>query len=586
MNPGGAVAAIFSVLFAVGAAVAPSPARGGERPFGEIAAVRYAGAADEAVFKIGDDRVPAAALAEFLARYSSKSADDFLERELAVRDVLARGEANGWPDDARRQVRLLYLYALGEHFFDEGSRDVVLVSADDIRSALPARMVMGRFELLVFGSEAEARKALESVRTAEEFDKYAREHPEKRKALDELTPASGFFHPFDDAALFNRADGEVAGYMETGIGSAVVLVRSVRTMSESEVAEYVATMRGNLFENKRDAYFRESRQRHAASIDREAIRDFSVRELRKEIGPGMDREFCRVAGIGVRFGDFGAILDAPLSKTLKEGDTDHLAELYTKACEKVVQNVSDGLTAIENGRLAPGGQWDKWFDERKRRVYYLRGILDFLGDDWAATDKDARKYYKEHRAKKYDVPESVRALYIFVSDESRAREVVERLAKGEPFEKVAERYSEFQKHSGHARKSDVVRIQRGSDIHASIHEEIFGKRLGPGDVTKAIRTPVGFHIFKIVEKAPAKVVPFEAVASGIRTDLNIERFEAGRKKYVRELRKKYAVTRFEDALKAVESRLRGGKKTTPVDSGEKSGKPKTPHDAVGKAGTH
>ncbi|GBD97024.1 MAG TPA: hypothetical protein ENG83_03905 [Nitrospirae bacterium] len=119
------------------------------------------------------------------------------------------------------------------------------------------------------------------------------------------------------------------------------------------------------------------------------------------------------------------------------------------------------------------------------------------------SDKEIEKYYEDNKAK-YDVEEKLKIRQIFFAlpeDESqkqaveaRARDLVQRINKGEDFAKLAREFSEdpSRKFGG-----DMGYISRGSLLKEI---EDVAAALKKGDVSRPFRSPAGLHIIKLEDR--------------------------------------------------------------------------------------
>jgi len=140
----------------------------------------------------------------------------------------------------------------------------------------------------------------------------------------------------------------------------------------------------------------------------------------------------------------------------------------------------------------------------------------------------------DDRKSEFDQPEQVRARHILIriaagegvdpaAAETAAREkaaqAAARIRGGEPFEKVAEELSEDPGSKGSG--GDLGFFPRGRMVPA-FDEAVFG--LETGKVSDPVQSPYGFHVIRVEEKRPAKLVSFdEAKASLARELLRAER---------------------------------------------------------------
>jgi peptidyl-prolyl cis-trans isomerase D len=155
--------------------------------------------------------------------------------------------------------------------------------------------------------------------------------------------------------------------------------------------------------------------------------------------------------------------------------------------------------------------------------------------DDAAVDallaKDAarvRAAYDERKAE-FDQPEQVRARHVLIrvapgegaeaaaaeaAARAKAEKAAARVRGGEAFEKVAAELSEDP--GSKDRGGDLGSFPRGRMVPA-FEEAAFS--LAPGTVSDPVQSSYGFHVIRVDEKKPAKLVPFEEAQRAVARDL-------------------------------------------------------------------
>jgi peptidyl-prolyl cis-trans isomerase C len=151
------------------------------------------------------------------------------------------------------------------------------------------------------------------------------------------------------------------------------------------------------------------------------------------------------------------------------------------------------------------------FEEWKRRLMekllaekVIQAVTQFNA---SIDDKLVKQYYEEH-IEEYSFPEQVRARQIVVAAENEATTILRSLRKGEDFEKLAKEKSMMPER---LYGGDLGFFARGEMPEA--FDEVF--HLKVGGVSKVIKSPYGYHIFKVEEKVEAKVREFDEVKDEI-----------------------------------------------------------------------
>jgi peptidyl-prolyl cis-trans isomerase C len=173
---------------------------------------------------------------------------------------------------------------------------------------------------------------------------------------------------------------------------------------------------------------------------------------------------------------------------------------------------------IENELMAGAGQSDNLdkaenFEDRAK-YHQRRALRDAFFDvkiTGAVSDADAKKIYEEQIAKMKPEQE-VRARHILVATEAEAKEVAERLKKGEDFATVAKEKS---KDTG-AEGGDLGFFARGQMLKP-FEDAAFA--LEVNQISEPVQTQFGWHIIKVEEKRDQALPTFDQVKEVIIAQL-------------------------------------------------------------------
>jgi peptidyl-prolyl cis-trans isomerase C len=159
-----------------------------------------------------------------------------------------------------------------------------------------------------------------------------------------------------------------------------------------------------------------------------------------------------------------------------------------------------------------------------RSVLYSRGEID---------EKEALQYYEAHRAS-FQLPQKVRSRQIVVADGEEAIQILKRLKKGESFEKVA-----MEKSLGpeKANGGDLGYFSRGE--RPTEFDHVFTMEVGA--LSEVIKSPYGYHIFKLEEKIEPRQMPFEEAKLGILQEIGQKKGEEEYQKWLKGLKGKAKV---------------------------------------------
>src|SRR5690606_4507139 len=113
----------------------------------------------------------------------------------------------------------------------------------------------------------------------------------------------------------------------------------------------------------------------------------------------------------------------------------------------------------------------------------------------------------------------VHAQHILLSDEKTANDVLRQArAPNADFQVLAERHSKDP--SAKNNRGDIGVITRDAPFVDSFKDAAFGT--ASGSIVGPVKTQFGYHLIKVVEKKPGKVLGFEEVEQQVRMDLQRE----------------------------------------------------------------
>jgi peptidyl-prolyl cis-trans isomerase C len=173
---------------------------------------------------------------------------------------------------------------------------------------------------------------------------------------------------------------------------------------------------------------------------------------------------------------------------------------------------------IENELMAGAGQKDKLdqapgFADRAK-YHERRALRDAFFDSsirGAVAEADAKKIYDEKIAK-VKPEQEVHARHILVATEAEAREVIERLKKGEDFAALAKENSK----DTNAEGGDLGWFGHGQMLKP-FEDAAFA--LEPGQISEPVQTQFGWHVIKVEGKRDAPLPSFDQVKDAIMAQL-------------------------------------------------------------------
>ena len=167
-------------------------------------------------------------------------------------------------------------------------------------------------------------------------------------------------------------------------------------------------------------------------------------------------------------------------------------------------------------------------------------------DDKMNFDDESLKVYYEKNRDKYMSDSQVTIREIFVDDQKLAAELLQKAKDGSNFKKMAKKYTT----RANAQKTDGVLGPFGKNRYGRIGRE--AHKLNVGDFCeKPIRMGKKYSIFKILEKSPSELKPFEEARKDVERDYRKNAKKDLEEKWLKQIREEIKVTVDEDALRGV-----------------------------------
>jgi parvulin-like peptidyl-prolyl isomerase len=175
-------------------------------------------------------------------------------------------------------------------------------------------------------------------------------------------------------------------------------------------------------------------------------------------------------------------------------------------------------------------EWKRRLEEKLLAEKMIRTSLRYRGE---ITEKEALQYYEKH-PELFQVKEKIKARQIVVADGEDALQILKRLKKGENFEKLAR-----EKSLGPERVEggDLGYFSKGE--RPAEFDEIFSMEVGA--ISEVIRSPYGYHVFKLEKKTEPRQISFEEAKGGILEELRQRRGEEEYQRWLKGLKGKAKV---------------------------------------------
>jgi hypothetical protein len=188
--------------------------------------------------------------------------------------------------------------------------------------------------------------------------------------------------------------------------------------------------------------------------------------------------------------------------------------------------------AVEDARPAPEG---KTPDERRKSFLARRAALEPLGEP------ELLRAYRA-RPERFHQPASVRLSQLLFTTRAEADEAVRALARGTPWLDV----SRLASAAPNAKEGGPLGLLSLEDLPRDFARAVAATDAGA--TTGVLPAPHGFHVFRVEERFPERIVPFEEAKEGLRLSILQERAEAALKSALDASRGRHPVRVVEEHL--------------------------------------
>lgn len=198
-----------------------------------------------------------------------------------------------------------------------------------------------------------------------------------------------------------------------------------------------------------------------------------------------------------------------LQVTVKDSDVDEmLADVRNKFPSREAF-----LSAIQEQGLTEKKLWNRFRDQ----LITQRLVASEVKSRVSVSPGEVNEYYKEH-SEEFKQGDRVRLQHILVRLSSRSeeeasalvREISDKLKAGGSFEELAKAHSE----GAEASEGGMMGWIEKGQLMGEIDEKVF--MLQAGELTEPIKSSLGYHLFKVIERDRSTVKPITEVRSQIQ----------------------------------------------------------------------
>jgi len=196
--------------------------------------------------------------------------------------------------------------------------------------------------------------------------------------------------------------------------------------------------------------------------------------------------------------------------------------------------------ALKQALGKEGLTWEKYLENLREELIVLKLVAREIDPNLLVTEEELKAFY-ETQKDQFTLPTRVRLGQIFLATgpnaspeeveevQRRVNDLETALKEGKDFAALAREFGE-----GPERRlgGDIGYFQAG-DLSPAIEQVVF--RLKEGETTGVIRSPAGFHIFKVEEKHSSEYRSFDASRKQIEEGVLAKKREELRRKWVSEL---------------------------------------------------
>ncbi|GAB4113755.1 MAG: peptidylprolyl isomerase [Candidatus Caldatribacteriota bacterium] len=200
------------------------------------------------------------------------------------------------------------------------------------------------------------------------------------------------------------------------------------------------------------------------------------------------------------------------------------------------------ITEAKNSGLEGDEKVQKQIKEITEQILVQALIQKEILEKVEVSEEEITQYYEDNK-ENYIVKEQVHLYNILIDQEEKAKEIMERLKKGEDFEKIAQENSLSPSAS---KGGDMGYVLKGN-LLPEIDEVIFALEIN--EVSEIVKTEAGFHILKITDKKPERLKDLEEVREEIFQSLLYTKQNEAFEKLTEELKSKANIVINEEAIK-------------------------------------
>ncbi len=385
-----------------------------------------------------------------------------------------------------------------------------------------------RIKALITSQEKEAKEWVEEAQDAEKFLQLFQELEKVGKAKD-----FGWERPYTipkelKDSLLKAKEGEILGPLKYR-GRFYVIYVEKRLGPDPEDFKALKEIIAHRYKKKKareltQIFINELRQKYPVQINEAILDQITLEDLPQDLA---DQTVLIIGDKKLTAKEFQTLLKKEAKLRIgknKKASQEKLAFLKKRLINDIIAQTLTSWEAL-NRHYEQNVLKDIYeFYKRQRLVREFEEKV--IWPQIKVTDEEVREYYETHK-KDFTRPARVEMAVIKTQDEQLARQIYQRLKRGEDFFEVAK---EIQFHGARPERHEL------SNLVPEMREIV--QKMKPGEVSSVIKIKDWYCIVKLIRFYPEEVHPFDMVKESIRKTLAQEKFEKMRAKYVAELRAK------------------------------------------------
>ena len=237
-----------------------------------------------------------------------------------------------------------------------------------------------------------------------------------------------------------------------------------------------------------------------------------------------------------------------LLKRAQEEDRTKAKETSDKIFEQY-RSRATSEAAFRRQLIALGTTMDKFRDRIYEECLFKEIIDRLVKPTIVVEEEQVKKYYQDHLSS-FDYPERVRAAHVFImtrdvitqqdlpeseklAKKQMAETVLKRAKAGEDFAALAKEFSDDPNSRNNGGEIGQT-FSRGTLMVPEFDSIVFA--LGQNQISDLVPTKTGYHIIKLLEKLPARKVPYEEAQKDIRNALTTQETQKQLPEFIKKLR--------------------------------------------------